>query len=419
MKVELITIGDEILIGQTIDTNSAWMAQQFNSLGIKVAQITSVKDEREAILSQLASSFERSQLVIITGGLGPTKDDITKQVLCEYFDTVLYRNEEVLERIESYFRARNRVILESNRQQADLPRSCEVLNNPVGTASGMWFEKEGKVLVSMPGVPYEMKHIMTEEVLPRIKAQFELPTLFHYTIMTEGIGESFLAEQVKDWEESLSGEGIHLAYLPSPGIVKLRLGAEGESLELLKEKVLRKAAEFKSLMPQYIFGENDIKPEEALALQLKKNKKTIATAESCTGGYLAHLLTSIPGSSEYFKGSVVSYSNEVKMAALEVSEDSLNTQGAVSQSVVEQMAQNVRRKMETDFALATSGVAGPDGGTDRKPVGTVWIALASAEGVYAKRFQFEQNRERNIRRSALAAIGMLRRYLEGHLEIRT
>ena len=419
MEVELITIGDEILIGQTIDTNSAWMAQQFNSLGIKVAQITSVKDEREAILNQLASSFERSQLVIITGGLGPTKDDITKQVLCEYFDTVLYRNEEVLERVESYFRARNRVILESNRQQADLPKSCKVLTNPVGTASGMWFEKEGKVLVSMPGVPYEMKHIMTEEVLPRIKAQFELPTLFHYTIMTEGIGESFLAEQVKDWEESLSGEGIHLAYLPSPGIVKLRLGAEGESLELLKEKVLRKAAEFKSLMPQYVFGENDINPEEALALQLKKNRKTIATAESCTGGYLAHLLTSIPGSSIYFKGSVVSYSNEVKMAALDVSKESLNTQGAVSQSVVEQMAQNVRRKMSTDFALATSGVAGPEGGTDRKPVGTVWIALASAEGVYAKRFQFEQNRERNIRRSALAAIGMLRRYLEGHLEIRT
>lgn len=415
----MITIGDEILIGQTIDTNSAWMAQQFNSLGIKVAQITSVKDEREAILNQLASSFERSQLVIITGGLGPTKDDITKQVLCEYFDTVLYRNEEVLERVESYFRARNRVILESNRQQADLPKSCKVLTNPVGTASGMWFEKEGKVLVSMPGVPYEMKHIMTEEVLPRIKAQFELPTLFHYTIMTEGIGESFLAEQVKDWEESLSGEGIHLAYLPSPGIVKLRLGAEGESLELLKEKVLRKAAEFKSLMPQYVFGENDINPEEALALQLKKNRKTIATAESCTGGYLAHLLTSIPGSSTYFKGSVVSYSNEVKMAALDVSKESLNTQGAVSQSVVEQMAQNVRRKMSTDFALATSGVAGPEGGTDRKPVGTVWIALASAEGVYAKRFQFEQNRERNIRRSALAAIGMLRRYLEGHLEIRT
>ena len=419
MNVELVTIGDEILIGQTIDTNSAWMAKQLNSLGVKVAQIISVKDEREAILDQLSTSFERADLVITTGGLGPTKDDITKQVLCDFFDTELYRNAEVLERIEDYFRSRNRVMLETNRQQADLPKACEVLTNLVGTASGMWFEKKGRVVVSMPGVPYEMKHLMSEEVLPRIKDRFDLPTLFHHTIMTEGIGESFLAEQVKEWEDSLSSEGIHLAYLPSPGIVKLRLSAEGDELAQLKEKILRKSKEFKQLVPQYIFGDNDIKAEEALGVQLKKQQKTIATAESCTGGYLAHLLTSVPGSSEYFKGSVVSYANEVKMNTLNVSEESLNTLGAVSQSVVEQMAQNVRQKMNADFALATSGVAGPEGGTDRKPVGTVWIALATKEGVYAKRFQFEQNRERNIRRSALAAIGMLRRYLEGHLEIRT
>ncbi|MEQ8909208.1 MAG: competence/damage-inducible protein A [Vicingaceae bacterium] len=417
MEVELITIGDEILIGQTVDTNSAWMAKQFNALGINVSKINSIKDEREAILEELAAAFQRSQLIITTGGLGPTKDDITKQVLCDFFDTALVRNQAVLDRIEAYFQSRGREILETNRQQADLPESAEVLDNLMGTASGMWFEKKGKVVVSLPGVPYEMKHLMQEQVLPKVKAKYKLPKIHHHTVMTEGVGESFLAEMVKDWENSLPNEGIKIAYLPSPGIVKVRLTAEGKDLDDLKEKVSRKAKELNALVPQYIFGENDIRPEEAIAQMLKEQQKTVATAESCTGGYLAHLFTSIPGSSDYFQGSVISYSNQLKMNLLEVSSESLDKYGAVSQAVVEQMARHARQKMNTDYALATSGVAGPDGGSDEKPVGTVWIALASAEGVFAKRFQFEQNRERNIQRSALAAIGMLRRALAGELEI--
>lgn len=419
MEVELITIGDEILIGQTVDTNSAWMAKAFNAIGVNVSKISSIKDDRKAILNQLEVAIGRADIVITTGGLGPTKDDITKTVLCEYFETSLVRNKEVLDRIENFFKARGREILETNRQQADLPKSALTLPNMVGTASGMWFEKNGKVVVSLPGVPYEMKHLMQEQVLPKLKEMFRFPAIYHYTVMTEGIGESFLAEMVKDWEASLDKENISIAYLPSPGLVKVRLSAEGTGKEKLIEKVNRKAAELKLLISDYVFGENDVRVEEDIADRLIKSNKTIATAESCTGGYLAHLLTSIPGSSAYFQGSVISYSNGIKHKVLKVSEQSLKEFGAVSKAVVEQMAINVRLKMDTDFALATSGVAGPDGGSDEKPVGTVWVALASKDGVFSKKFQFEKNRERNIRRASLAALGMLRRHLEGSLKVRT
>ncbi|MFT5666527.1 MAG: nicotinamide-nucleotide amidase [Vicingaceae bacterium] len=412
MQAELITIGDEILIGQTIDTNSAWMGKELNSLGIQVSQITSIKDERDAIKNALFAAEQSAvNLVFITGGLGPTKDDITKHVLCEYFNTLLIRNNEVLERIQTFFKARGREMLESNNQQADVPEACTVLLNDMGTASGMWFERNGTVFVSMPGVPYEMKHLMQDRVLPKIQELFKLPAVFHKTIMTTGIGESFLVEIIKDWETSLIPEDIKIAYLPSPGIVRIRLTGQGDDLAPLQEKVLRKAKELYSLIPQHIFGEDDISMEEALGNLLKEKGQTIATAESCTGGYIAHLLTNRPGSSAFYLGGFVSYDNQVKIEVLRVDKDSIEEEGAVSETVVKQMANGARNLLKTDLAIATSGVAGPDGGTEEKPVGTVWIAIASSKGVIAKKFLFEKNRDRNIRRTALAAMSMVREVL--------
>jgi len=412
MQAELITIGDEILIGQTIDTNSAWMGKKLNALGIQVSQITSIRDERNAIKNALlAAEHSAANLVFITGGLGPTKDDITKHVLCEYFETYLERNEEVLEKIQSFFKERGREMLETNNQQADLPKACTVLLNEMGTASGMWFERNNTIFVSMPGVPYEMKHLMSERVLPKVQETFPLPAIFHKTIMTEGIGESFLVELIQDWETSLIADEIKIAYLPSPGIVRVRLTAMGTALVPLQEKVLRKAQELHRLIPEYIFGEDDISMEEALAKLLIKNKKTISTAESCTGGYIAHLLTSKEGSSAYYLGGFVSYDNQVKIETLRVSKDSIEDEGAVSKTVVEQMANGARNLLKTDFSIATSGIAGPGGGTDEKPVGTVWIAIASEKGVVSKKFLFEKDRDRNIRRSAMAAMSMVRKEL--------
>jgi len=412
MQAELITIGDEILIGQTIDTNSAWMGKKLNALGMQVSQITSIRDERNAIKNALlAAEHSAANLVFITGGLGPTKDDITKHVLCEYFETYLERNEEVLEKIQSFFKERGREMLETNNQQADLPKACTVLLNEMGTASGMWFERNNTIFVSMPGVPYEMKHLMSERVLPKVQETFPLPAIFHKTIMTEGIGESFLVELIQDWETSLIADEIKIAYLPSPGIVRVRLTAMGTALVPLQEKVLRKAQELHRLIPEYIFGEDDISMEEALAKLLIKNKKTISTAESCTGGYIAHLLTSKEGSSAYYLGGFVSYDNQVKIETLRVSKDSIEDEGAVSKTVVEQMANGARNLLKTDFSIATSGIAGPGGGTDEKPVGTVWIAIASEKGVVSKKFLFEKDRDRNIRRSAMAAMSMVRKEL--------
>lgn len=417
MYAEIITIGDEILIGQTVDTNSAWMAQRLNQLGIELLQSRSVHDSEASIINALDSVDRQSQLILITGGLGPTKDDITKRVIAEYFGATLVRNQEVLEKIEAYFNERGRQILESNRRQADLPDKATILPNPLGTASGMWFEKDDKVYVSMPGVPYEMKGLMSNEVLPRIKRKFALPAIYYRTVMTEGLGESFIAEIVRDWEESLATKQISIAYLPSPGVVKIRLGAKGERADLakIKAKVDQEIDALYKLIPTYIYGENDISIQEATAQKLISAKQTIATAESCTGGYLVHLLTSIPGSSDYLKGSVIAYSNEVKISQLGVSSANLDANGAVSESVIREMAKGARERLDTDLALATSGVAGPDGGSDEKPVGTVWIALATKEGVYAKRYTFEKDRGRNIRRASFAALSLVRRYLDHKL----
>lgn len=415
MKAEIITIGDEILIGQTVDTNSAFIGHELSMAGIELNRIVSISDSRSAILRALKSSEREADVIIITGGLGPTKDDITKHVLCEYFETSLEVVPEVAAQIEAFFKERGKKMLESNYLQAALPKDCIVLNNPIGTASGMWFEKGGKVFVSMPGVPYEMKRLMNEEVLPRLKSQFALPNILHRTVMTEGLGESFLAEIIKDWEDSLPSVGLKLAYLPSPGIVKLRLTAQGDHMESIQNKVDQKVKELEELIPQHIFGYDNESIESVIGKLLIERGETVSSAESCTGGFIAHLITSISGSSAYFDGSIVSYSNDVKINTLKVNPSDIESDGAVSQTVVEQMAINCRKQLNTTYALATSGVAGPDGGSDEKPVGTVWIALAWEDGVFSKKFLFEKNRSRNIKRASNAALSMLKRKLMGQL----
>lgn len=408
MNAEIITIGDEILIGQTVDTNSAWIAKQLNAIGIHIRQITSIADTREHILWALAESEPRAELVIMTGGLGPTRDDITKQTLCEYFDTELVMHDDIRERIEKWFNMRGIPVLDVNRKQAELPAACDPVPNTRGTAQGMWFERNGTVFVSMPGVPYEMQGIMSDHLIERFKRHFDAPHIEHYTLMTHGIGESLLADKVADWENSLDQEGIHIAYLPSPGIVKVRLSAVGHNKQEIKEKVKRKADEFLELAGEYVFAIGDQPIEEAIGEMLREERLTLSTAESCTGGGVATSLTRISGSSDYFMGSVVAYHNDIKKAHLGVEQETLDSHGAVSEQTVREMAEGVRQRMGTNFGLATSGIAGPTGGTDQKPVGLVWIAVAGPQRTVTEECRFGHDRERNIQRSIRRVLGLLR-----------
>lgn len=408
MKAELITIGDELLIGQTIDTNGSWLAEQLNLLGITVSQISSIRDNREHIISSLQNAQSRSELVILTGGLGPTNDDITKSTLCEFFDSELVLNEQVLEKIEAYFNSRSLKMIKVNSDQAMLPNNCQFLKNERGTASGMWFKKDGVDFISLPGVPYEMKGIFLDEILPVLKAQYSISTVVNKTVKTQGIGESFLAEIIKDWEKKLIDSGLKLAYLPSPGIVKLRITAFGNNEAELSARIDDSIENLKKLIPKYIFGYEKDRIEEVVGQLLKEKGSSLSLAESCTGGNIAHLITGVSGSSNYFKGSVVAYSNDIKQQVLNVDPKSIQQNGAVSKQVVEQMATGVRNSFKSDYAIATSGIAGPTGGTKQKPVGTVWIAVAYNEGVVSKKFNFGNNRERNIQISSLSALNMLR-----------
>jgi nicotinamide-nucleotide amidase len=407
MKAEIISIGDELLIGQVVNTNASWMAAELNKAGINVVHISSVSDEKASIKSAIDFAMERAEIVLITGGLGPTKDDITKHALAEYFSAGFVFHEPTFQHIKSLFAARNFKLTDVNRKQAEIPDNCIPLFNRNGTAPGMWFEQNTKIIVSMPGVPFEMRPLLSEQVIPKLIEKFNLPVIFHKTIMTTGIGESWLAEKISDWADSLP-QNIKLAYLPQPGIVRLRLSASGPDKEKLENEVNHYCKSLHTYIPQVIFGYDDISLEEVIGKLLLKNKQTLSTAESCTGGYIAHLITSIAGSSDYFKGAVVSYSNRVKTEQLGVNLMILEQKGAVSSEVVEAMAQGAKQRLQTDFALATSGIAGPGGGTKEKPVGTVWIALAGPTGVQSKRFHFGEHRGRNIRRSALAALNMLR-----------
>jgi nicotinamide-nucleotide amidase len=413
MQAEIITIGDEILLGQTVDTNSAWIGEAMAGISIPIKRITSITDTEKDILDTLTVAVGRSQVILITGGLGPTKDDLTKHALAKFFDSKLERNPQVLKRIEDFFSRFNRPMLESNRMQADLPNNCLVLDNLKGTASGMWFEHpDGAIVVSMPGVPYEMQHIMQTGVLPRLSERFSRPDLVYKSVLTQGIGESFLAEIISDWEQGLTQDDISLAYLPSPGFVKLRLSALGFNREEINNKIERKIAVLKTLIPEYYLGSGSVKIEEIVGDLLKIKGQTLATAESCTGGSIAKLITSVPGSSQYFKGSVVAYHEEIKSNMLFVEPDLIKKFGVVSEQVAAAMAKGALSKLKTDFALSTTGFAGPDGGTEDKPVGTVCIALATKNECITKTFSFGSDRLRVIERATIAALGILIREIK-------
>jgi nicotinamide-nucleotide amidase len=415
MKAEIITIGDEILIGQIVDTNSAWMGQQLNLLGVEIYQVTSVHDDQSHILKAIDEAGRNADLVLITGGLGPTKDDITKKCLCEYFETELVFHPEVFEHVKSLLSSRNVIINQLNRDQALLPVNCNVLHNPVGTASGMWFEKNGTIFISMPGVPFEMEAIMTEEVFPRLKLLRKSRAIVHKTVLTIGIPESMLAERIEAWEDALP-KYIKLAYLPNPMMVRLRLSGYGTDELVLKTEIDKQVKRLLNLIPEAVFGYDNDNLGIVLGRMLVSSGKTMATAESCTGGSIAQLITSNPGSSAYFKGGVVAYSNEIKNKLLGVHDKIIEEYGAVSQEVAELMAVGARENLGTDYAVATTGIAGPDGGSDEKPVGTVWIAVAGANGVSSKKYVFKHNRERNIIRSTHIALNMLRIFIQTEIQ---
>lgn len=410
MKVEIITIGDEILIGQIVDTNSAWMAQKLNEVGAKVVQINTISDSVDEIVFALNKAEKRADLVLITGGLGPTKDDVTKKALAQYFNCDFTMHADVEEHIATLFARFGKKMTAMNRLQAELPSACEPLKNNQGTAPGMWFEQNDTVFVSMAGVPYEMKGIMNDHVLPRVKHMFRLPAILHKTVLTMGMGESWLAERIADWEDNLPPE-LKLAYLPSPGRVRLRLSASGKDQSDLAELLNKEVEKLIALIPELVYGFDNDTIEKVIGNRLRELGKTVSTAESCTGGLIAHKITSVSGSSEYFLGSIVSYANEVKMNAIGVSEENLKTYGAVSEEVVIQMAEGARRELKTDYSIATSGVAGPTGGTDEKPVGTVWIAISGPKRTTAKKFKMGHNRQRNIEISANTALNLLRKEL--------
>lgn len=408
MQAEIICVGDELLIGQTINTNAAWLGEQLNLRGIRVHRSLSIADSREEIIASLEQSLTRSQVIIMTGGLGPTKDDITKHTLCEFFETELVINEEALERIVGFFRERGLPLLEVNRQQAALPAACRVIQNFRGTACGMWFEKNGAVIISMPGVPYEMKSMMEEQVFPLIQAHFRTTEIVHRTILTIGAGESFLADQISQWEDSLSAHHIKLAYLPSPGMVKLRLSVYGKT-DGIDEILEQKIQELRSLIGTYIYGVEKESLEEIVGELLRSKSMHVATAESCTGGNIAHLLTTISGSSDYFMGGLVAYHKDIKVAQLGISAEIIEQKGVVSREVAEAMALGCQRNFGVDFAISTTGVAGPLGGSEENPVGTVWIAVAGPNGVKSEKFRFGKNRGFNIDMASAAALNMLRK----------
>lgn len=412
MLAEIITIGDEILIGQIVDTNSAWMAQKLNQVGISVKQITSVSDQRDHILQALELASNRADLIIMTGGLGPTKDDITKRTLASYFNVGMHRDEKAFENVKRIFNHYNLPLIDANISQADVLDDAIVLQNQNGTAPGIWFERDKKIYVSLPGVPFEMMYLMEEEVIPRLSETASLPSIIHHTILTAGIGESFLAEQVADIEASLPTH-IKLAYLPKLGQVRLRLTGRGEDKVLLKSEVLGYGSKLVERIEKYVVCQVDVPIEKAILDLMQQRHLTLATAESCTGGTISHLITQHPGCSAVFVGGAVSYSNNLKQSMLGVKTETLAQYGAVSEEVVQEMALGAIRNFESDYAIAVSGIAGPDGGTPEKPVGTVFIAVANNKSnMIVRKFQFGNRRAQNIERSAAVALTMLFKLLK-------
>lgn len=412
MQAEIITIGDELLIGQVVDTNSAWLGSTLGDDGIKVIQITSVQDHAAQIVQAVNDALSRADIVLMTGGLGPTKDDITKKTLAEMFGMKLVRNEQVYEMVGKQLALRGIAFTELNQGQALVPDGCTVLPNRNGTAPGMWFERDGKVLISMPGVPFEMKALVKDEVLPRLRKHFALDANVHRTIITFGLAESILADTIASWEEALPPY-LHLAYLPSALCIRLRLSTYEIDRQKAEQEIESQIEKLSKVIPHYIIGSEDDSLESVTGTLLKTRGETLATAESCTGGNIAHRFTAMPGASEYFKGGVVAYSNEVKIALLGVDPESLNRYGAVSQSVAEQMAEGVRRATGATYGISTTGIAGPTGGTPEKPVGTVWMAVATPNGVFSRRMVFGSVRSQNIERASSNCINLLRLQLLG------
>jgi nicotinamide-nucleotide amidase len=408
---EVITIGDELLIGQVVDTNSAWIGRELNKIGFEIIQKTSISDSSEHIVAALDAAKTRARIILITGGLGPTKDDLTKQTLVKYFNCGWRRDEEVYTHLVDFFTQRGLPMLDVNLEQATVPDICTTIFNHHGTAPGMWFtDAEGRIYVSMPGVPNEMVAMMEGYVLPHLEKMAEGQHIIHKTLLTAGIGESFLSKKIARIEDALPPH-IKLAYLPHFSTVRLRLTARGTNEAAMQAEIDEIVKQMYNAVGEFITADEDVKLEELIGKLLKQQGKTLATAESCTGGYIAHLITSIAGSSAYFKGSVVSYANEVKIHQLGVPESVLKTVGAVSQETVEQMVKGVSTLLNTDFAIATSGIAGPDGGTPEKPVGTVWIAVGTKTEAKAEKFNFRGTRQAIIERSAVTALNMLRKFI--------
>lgn len=407
ITAELLTIGDEILFGQIVDTNAQWMSVELTNAGIKVVRKTSVGDIESEILTAFAEAESRADIILITGGLGPTNDDLTKPCLARYFNCELQMHEEALAEVTAFFKSRGRELTEVNRLQAALPVCCEKITNSMGTAPGMWFEKNGKVFVSMPGVPHEMKRMMADIIIPKLKSTFKTPEILHTVIRTVGIGESFLADKISSWEAALP-KHVRLAYLPSLGEVKLRLTAIGDDRPAMQREADEQVAKLKMLAGEYIFNIGEDPLEVVLGKSLTEKNLKISAAESCTGGYLSHLLTSVPGSSAYFKGSVIAYDNDIKTNDLGIDAEILKSFGAVSEQAVSALATKIRERFNTDIGVATSGVAGPGGGTEEKPVGTVWIAYADKHQTVTRKLQLSKDRLINIRMSSIAVLNLIR-----------
>lgn len=413
MKTQILSIGDELLIGQVVNTNASWIGEQITCAGFEVEKILVISDNKSAITEMLNSLCGVLPLVIITGGLGPTKDDITKTVICEFLSSTLVLNEDVLENIKTLFNKRGIDVSVTNQKQAEVPEACEIMQNKYGTAPGLWFEKNGTVFIALPGVPFEMKAMISEQVIPAIIKKLKPKIIVQKTIHVLGIAESHLSDKLEEWESALKLKGYSLAYLPHFGVIRLRITGKGDNRVIIEKEIDGFVQQLLEILPNDIFGFDKDTLEFVIGKLLTEKQKTLAIAESCTGGKIAGLITSVPGSSNYFKGSVVAYSNEVKLKLLNVTPANIHKYGAVSQQVVEEMAVGALHLLHTDYSVATTGIAGPDGGTPDKPVGTVWIAVASAGSVISKKFVFGTLRDVNIERSSVTALGMLWKYILG------
>ena len=413
ITAEIIAIGDELLIGQTINTNAAWLGEQLNAIGIKVHRSVVISDSRMEIISALDEASSRSNIIIMTGGLGPTKDDITKHTLCEYFRTELVINEDALKRITEFFERRGLPMLEVNRLQAAVPASCTVIHNFKGTACGMWFERGDRVFISMPGVPYEMKGMMEEEVFGKLATFYHRPVIRHRTILTTGVGESFLANQLSNWEKMLEERKIALAYLPSPGMVKLRMSSYGENGRDVETDFRESEQELHALIGEHIYGYDKDTLQEIVGHLLRRSGATLSVAESCTGGTLARMITTVPGASDYFQGGVVAYGNSVKTDLLSVDDALIQEKNVVSREVAEAMATGARKQFKTDWAISTTGIAGPGGGTDTHPVGLIYVAVSGPTGCKSVELRMGKRRESNMDMASFAGLNLLRKEFLG------